>query len=224
MYIKLLSVGFYSPYDIHGVAYAMIALPTNNPEAGVRLIRANKSLSGFLKVWLKAHNSCKTIPRTADINIIALGRSGLLPFVHIVERVCSGNLVCRLAGEAITVNFPANPRGQPLRAMFDSETYPFIEESYGRVIRDTVAHYSAGRVYRGDVVIYHSRRLMLPLANPQGSVNRVIAVVAKSLEDTWRPVAGTPRYEIRELAYIPIASLDAATPEHDGLGRAGRAM
>lgn len=189
----------------------MIDLPTENPEAGVRLIRANKSLSGFLEIWLKAHTACKSIPRTADINIIALGRSGLLPFVHIVERVRNGTLVCRLAGEAITVNFPSNPRGQPLQAMFDPVTYPFIEDSYGRVINETVAHYSAGLVYRGAVAIYHGRRLLLPLANRQGLVNQVIAVVSKSREDTWRQVAGAPRYEIGELAYIPIASLDAAT-------------
>ena len=125
-------------------------------------------LLAFLEVIDAALDPATGLPVRSRIDIVRLGRKGVLPNVWMIERGTDGQFRYRLAGEEVVRNFGRSPRGKT----WDDAIGPGAAARYGPTYETVLAEraivFHQGAVRRGDRKFYDGFRLFVPVSETGG--------------------------------------------------------
>lgn len=182
------------------------AIPTD-PASALDLLMPNDAperLRHFSELWLAARRA-RLLPTFADIDPAAMVPA--LPYVFTVGRSAAGRCVYRLVGEEMDRSLGGNLRGKSAWDIFPADYAVLVEQRWQRVLNSLDAAYIHTRHTTLNDRSLQARRLMFPLAEPDGSVRRLIGVshFEKQISDEqpannagdelhvrWTPAAALP--------------------------------
>ncbi|MFC3230559.1 PAS domain-containing protein [Marinibaculum pumilum] len=125
-------------------------------------------LLAFLEAIDGALDPVTGLPVRPRIDIVRLGRKGVLPNIWMIERGADGQFRYRLAGEEVVRNFGGSPRGKTLDEAVGPGAAARYGPTYETVLADRVIVFHRGAVRRGGRRFYDGFRLFVPVVEACG--------------------------------------------------------
>lgn len=174
-------------------------------------------LRRLVALWHAARGGAAGPPRKSAIDAIDLGKAGLLPQVWLVARQPDGRLVYRLAGEDINAVFGRSIAGCTLEELLDPDEAAVITARWHRVLNELVAMHTVGDVYSETGSLYRGERVVLPLADDDGTPRFLIGATDYRLMDGELEFGTASMIEFRRVSrrFIPIDEIAALAADGD---------
>lgn len=171
-------------------------------------IRSSHPLAALESYWRDLRRA-RPLPARADVDPARLDSA--LPHAFILERVAPGIGRIRVAGQALSMLWGAEPRGMPLCTLFGvasrDRLQGFLEQVFALPALVELPLITARRFVRPRIA---GRILVLPLADRQGDVSRAIGAI-------WMEGAVTGPLEVPENTAVRIENVeDMPLPQGTG--------
>jgi hypothetical protein len=164
---------------------------------------ASRPLRDLLWLWSASRHDHDDIPRKSDLDPIALGRLGLMPYLWLMRRD-GDDFVYALCGEEIRRNFPVTIKNRRVSDVFSGDQADLVLESYRAVAETPAIEYTEGPVKGSRAQMYVASRLMLPLADAEGRVTHVLGCVEKQELGSIRGTDTVPEFGLTRRIQTPV--------------------
>lgn len=167
---------------------------------------APERLRHFTALWLAGRHG-RLLAGFNDIDPADMVSA--LPYVFTVSRGSGGRCVYRLVGEEMDRRLGGNLRGKTAWDVFPADYAALVEERWLRILNDLNAGYIHTRHTTLNDRLLQARRLMFPLVEPDGSVQRLIGVAHFEQETLDGQLVSEAGDELL-VRWTPIADLPGA--------------
>jgi len=138
------------------------------------LSEADSRIFELLDVW-KAARGAALVPDRRDFDPMAVPH--LLHFIWMYRfDPASGDFVCRLAGERINDTWGRSIRGRTLRQIVGEADHPTVFGRWQQIMAVPLVQYGAASERLSALEIHAAERLLLPLADEDGSRNTMLGI------------------------------------------------
>ena len=133
------------------------------PAELVEACRDRPLLLGFLEAVAAACDPATGLPVKSRLDVVRMGRQGILPNVWILERCADGRLRYRLAGEEVIYSLGSSPRGKTLEEVLGGEAMARFAPVFFSILDDRTVMYQRGPAHRGSRLFYYGYRVFVPM-------------------------------------------------------------
>lgn len=145
------------------------------PPSAIEACKDSPLLTAFLSVIGDALDPASGLPARQRLDVVRLGRLGIMPFLWMMERSDDGLIRFRLSGEEAQRAFGQNPRGKTLEEILGRAQADLLEEDLAASLDGQSLRLQTGAVRRGGMHYYGVRRLLVPMCDQGGVLRFVIA-------------------------------------------------
>jgi hypothetical protein len=138
-------------------------------------------LARFYEIWSAARRPTEIIPQKSAIDVVQLGRAGILPIVWLVEREQPNAWRYRISGETINEIHGRSLAGKMIAELADPDRIQEIAERWGRVVDEPAMLHTFGEIY-GKIAIYTGERIVLPLIDVEAGRSFILGATDGRLD------------------------------------------
>lgn len=167
-------------------------------------------LRAAVEIWDAARQPGETLPLKERLDIVGLGRAGLMPIMWLVEREVDGTWRYRVSGESINAIHGRSLAGRTIGDVADPAKVADISRRWSRCIDERVILHTFGRIF-GLSGTHSGERVVLPLLGEGPGTAYVLGITdgrlaralpSDALANADRPTRG---HENDVSDWIPIA-------------------
>jgi len=162
-------------------------------------------LRAYADAWKDCQDPNHSFPTLTDLDVIRLGKAGLLPFLWLIERLENKVWRYRLVGEAIRDLHNKPMRGHTTVELFGSVIADDLNERWSRIVDDAMALRTYGYVFGGENRFF-GERLLLPFKDG----NKTELILGCTLGEYTRSSheeADVRGFNTTEICWIPTTAL-----------------
>ncbi|MEQ8349515.1 MAG: hypothetical protein RIB84_28170 [Sneathiellaceae bacterium] len=180
------------------------------PPSAIEACKDSPLLAAFLSVIGDALDPASGLPSRPRLDVVRLGRLGVMPFLWIMERGDDGLFRFRLTGEETERTWGRNPRGRTLAEILERAQADLLEADLFAALDSRTMRLQSGEVRRGGLHYYTVRRLLVPMCGKDGALRFVIACFERLDVDPAAVLEAGITFVIDRVEVFPLGPGDPA--------------
>lgn len=140
-------------------------------------------LQKLMRYWMRLRGSAP-VPRYRDFDVLEARQAMACLWVcDYLPDEDDPTFVYRLAGEEVNQAYERSIRGRRLDEIIPPKSYPIVLKRFETVVRTPAISVTVGRIYLHLDRLMLGQRVILPFADDDGTVNRIMG--ATWVTETW---------------------------------------